>query len=473
MISFLKHARKTEVLLVKPDDKEAEIGIQKSFVTQFAENQNHHQRLFIQFLSSVLIVIVAYAFVYSNTASYSGMNIHKIISKDSITEKEVIINIKSEKFDTSKFDNGAIISYSQFSLLSIYIFAQIVLLILSIMILHMGYSFRRDQSVVNRIRIVNLTEETYDKLYGRKNFYGRGKGFLEYLPNFNSILFFAICIIQGVLFFSLFTYFQDFGDGEFYKISKTILLPPYNVNYIDLRTSLIFPLLVNFFLYTYYYNKYEFTVNNLDTYVPLIKPLCDKNWVVFVYIFVILLSASLLVYCFYKVNKIVHLWTFIYFYLIILLPTIVYAFIKKRNYGITLAQLVQGITYFVCGLLLIFHAYWYFTIHDSYVRGNSKLSFALTFGSVLIFLISNWIGSFISKSEETTLPKYLKEYNRFLFVLLYLFVLVSILELKWLDYLVATFFGIYSVLIGRRTTIKWRQGEYDDKFPASVDVSVK
>lgn len=200
-LKFLQIQKETDDFTVETGDREEEVSIQKSFVTQFAENQNHHQRLFIQFLSSVLIVIIAYAYVYSNTASNDGINAYKISSTDS-TVKEVVMNVKPEKFDSVKYDNGSILSYSQFSLLSIYVFSQIVLLVLSVMILHMGYSYRRDQSVVNRIRKINLGMSTYQKIFGTRNFSGSGKGFFEYLPNFNSILFFSICIIQAGLFIS-------------------------------------------------------------------------------------------------------------------------------------------------------------------------------------------------------------------------------------------------------------------------------
>ncbi|MEO6613403.1 MAG: hypothetical protein ABIT05_09010 [Chitinophagaceae bacterium] len=459
---FLKPKESVKEFSIKPEDQEEGIAIQKSFVSQFAENQNHHQRLFIQFLSSVLVVIIAYAYVYSNTASHSGMNINKVTSADSIPAHKVIMNVKPEKFDSVKYENGSIISYSQFSLLSIYVFAQIVLLVLSIMILHMGYSYRRDQSVVNKVRRINLGMPTYEKIYGKRNFSGTNKGFLEYLPNFNSILFFSICIIQIGLFFSLFIYFKNFDDakdGLFLTIEKTYVIPYYEVSYKDLRTSLIFPFLVNLFIYTYYYNKYEFTVNEKDTYVPLIEKMAYKPFVFSFYFVIIVLCGSIMLYSFYKVGMYIHLWTFLYFYIIILLPVIFHSFIRKNPKADQHSQFILGLVYIICGTILFFQSYQYFKRHTSYDIKVKQLSIWLTMSSVAIFMISNWAGVWLSKVKEG-LPHYLKAYNRFLFVLLYVFLIVYFLELKWFDYAVSCFFAVYAFLIGRRKIIKWRLGEY-------------
>ena len=247
LLKFFGKEKKYPPLKILAKDKEKEIKIQNSFVTQFAENQNHQQRLFIQFLSSVLVVIVAYAYVYSNTASSFGIKFYKYTNLDRTIYDTIYI--KPLLFDSVKDDSGAIISYSQLSLISIYTFSQIVLLILSIMVLHMGYSFRRDQAVVNRIRKINIGKPTYLKIFGKRNFAGYGKGYLAYLPNFNSILFFSICTIQLILFFSIYLYFKDFGDEEFYVVKNTVIFPNYILHYNTLRTSLIFPVLVNLFTY--------------------------------------------------------------------------------------------------------------------------------------------------------------------------------------------------------------------------------
>lgn len=471
IIDFLKIHKKKDPLELKYSDREKGIVIQQSFVNQFAENQNHQQRLFIQFLSSVLVVIVAYAFVYSNTASKHGINIHSHLKTDSTITKELVINIQPEKFDSSKYDNGSIISYSQLSLISIYLFAQIVLLILSIMILHMGYSFRRDQAVVNRIRRINLGQNTYDKIFGQSNFKGVGKGFFEYLPNFNSILFFSICIIQCVLFASIFIYFKDFGDEKFWTIDNTNLLPNYDIYYKELRTSLVFPVLFNIFSYTYYYNKYEFTVNHRDTYVPVIMKL-ENTWKgTWLYIFVITLCAGILVYCFYKIDKIIHLWTFVYFYIIILLPIIFYSFFRKSKYAATYSQAFQGLVYIVFGTMLLYHSCYYFNRHTSYSMRGNIADILFTGISVLVFAIVNNIGTITKESDYLTLAKYLKGYNRFLFVMFYAFIIDSFLKLKWFDYSVACFFGLYSILIGRRTIIKWRAGEYDSPVEQYLEIT--
>lgn len=229
---------------------------------------------------------------------------------------------------------------------------------------------------------------------------------------------------------------------------------------MNLRTSLVFPLLFNLFIYTYYYNKYEFTVNSVNTYVPLIKNMVSKSKTFFAYYCVILFSIALLVYSFYYVGKYLHLWAFIYFYLIILIHIICYQLLRKSSNSESYSQLIQGAFFGIFGILLFIHSYYYFKRHDTYVVQMSLTSSLLTIGSVLVFFLANWYGAWKVQSNKLSLPLYLKGYNRFLFVLLYVFFIVCFLKLKWLDYAVSCFFAIYAMLIGRRTIIKWRNHEY-------------
>ncbi|MBK7374302.1 MAG: hypothetical protein IPJ02_01625 [Chitinophagaceae bacterium] len=202
---------KSDVIEIKED----KVEIRKSFVAQFAENQNHNQKLFIQFLSSVLFVIIGFAFVYSNTATKSGIAVYntktekgsnliipiyiqdslKSINKlESDSPKMQIdsIRIYPDVANVKKNMDGAILSFSVSNLLGIYLFAEIVLLILLTIILHTGYTYRRDQQVVYRIRQTSLKGPDYFKIFGKKSYDPLNKNAYDFLPNFNLIIFMAI-----------------------------------------------------------------------------------------------------------------------------------------------------------------------------------------------------------------------------------------------------------------------------------------
>ncbi|MFN8289483.1 MAG: hypothetical protein U0U70_04455 [Chitinophagaceae bacterium] len=465
--SFFKKNRKIKDIEISDADKENDIQIQKSFLNQFAENQNHNQRLFIQFLSSVLIVITAYAYVYTNTTSSDGTYVYKTLPatvRDSSNNSQLsnpytIIKIDSYPFSSVKNENGAILSYSQMTLLSIYLFAQIALLILSIMILHMGYSFRRDQVTVYRIRRVNLRDETYKNIFGGKSSMGFGKGFFEYLPNFNSILFFSICVIQIGLFISIFFYLNRYGSETFAELGETFVTPPYSIKYTDLSSSLFFPLFINLFLYTYYYNRYEFGVNQENTYVPDIIRIYNKNGTFILYFIIGLINMGILVYSFYQVDKYIHLWT-IFYYLAIIQSSLVVYFLIDRVFKIKLseyyAQLFLGIMYVIFGVILFFHSYYWFIELKSDSKRITLFSIYLAAFSTLLFCVPNWVSK-----KNNDVARYLYGYNRFVAILFYAFLIDYFMELKWLDYAVSGFFSLYSILIGRRIIIKWRNSEYD------------
>ncbi|SHJ79447.1 hypothetical protein SAMN02745165_03203 [Malonomonas rubra DSM 5091] len=169
-----------------------------SFHRQFAENQNHHQKLLIQVVSSLAIVITGYAIVYSNISSESEL-FNVIIGK-----------VSGQKV------------YSIIHLLLSYLAAQSILCLLGLININIGYGFRRDQNVNFKIRKSNLNSR-YKDIFGDDHFDPRFKPLKEYLPNFNYIVYRVIITIQllflssiilSFIAFENFSLFKDFGAAE-------------------------------------------------------------------------------------------------------------------------------------------------------------------------------------------------------------------------------------------------------------------
>jgi len=169
----------------------------KSFHEQFAQNQNHHQKLFFQILSVIVTVAVGYSYVYT-----MGGEIPNSDLKPSIF------------------------------LLSLALIISTIVLGLSLVLLsNMAYGFRRDQFVNNRIRkqakLIHNKDESNDifpksydpawsfnkkqKEYSRKLrkmffpiriTYGLWIWVLKrlsWMPNFHNSLFFMLGLIQILL----------------------------------------------------------------------------------------------------------------------------------------------------------------------------------------------------------------------------------------------------------------------------------
>ena len=197
--------------------REFKYEILKSFHEQFAQNQNHHQNLFIKFLSAVLIVIAAYFFVYIKTTN------------------------KADFWDISYFTNSEnIISYAKIHLIGAYLLAQIIFNIMTAIILNMGYNFRRDQKVNYNIRRYYLGKSLYKDIYGEMSFNPCNLGFWDYLPGFHKIFYTSILLLQFVFFISV--------------VLKFNLI---NAPWINIFLFIyLFPLFYTLFLYPIYYKKY-------------------------------------------------------------------------------------------------------------------------------------------------------------------------------------------------------------------------
>lgn len=193
-------------------------GLLKSFHEQFAQNQNHHQKLFIQFISAVFIVIAGYVIVYTNT------------------------NLNADIFKIQKDPENRIISYAVIHLLGSYYLSQSIFILLISIILNMGYNFRRDQKVNYNIRIEILEDELYKKIYGEKAFNPSKLNFKDYLPGFNILFYSFIIILQLLFFLSLFLNKSLLSKLEISSCLEFIIL--------------IFPIFFSLYLYIHFYLKY-------------------------------------------------------------------------------------------------------------------------------------------------------------------------------------------------------------------------
>lgn len=144
---------------------------------QFAENQNHHQGLFIQLLIALFILFGGFGYVY----------VYTVDPTDSIPYSQTFIQCGY---------------FSYAILIAVGFIVSLVLLLLNCVILHLGYSFRRDQVINMKIRLYKLEnyEKIFEDLYKPTN-----KSCFKYLPDFYAIFFWAITILQLIIFISLCT----------------------------------------------------------------------------------------------------------------------------------------------------------------------------------------------------------------------------------------------------------------------------
>ena len=138
--------------------------------TQFAENQNHHQSLFVQFLVALLALFAGFGFVYTHT-------------KPDIAYNQTYVEISEN-----------LIYFSNIILLSTAVIVSSVLALLNLILLNQGYGFRRDQ-YLNMIIRKDKLQKKYDDIF--KGLYNpNDKGFFDFLPNFYTIFFWFITSFQ-------------------------------------------------------------------------------------------------------------------------------------------------------------------------------------------------------------------------------------------------------------------------------------
>lgn len=159
------------------ENMETKEKILENLHSQFAENQNHHQGLFIQFLIALLALFAGFGYVYTHTNPIIAYN------------QSFVQHIN----DVDYFSNQTLLNTS--------IIVLAVLLLLNGILINQGYSFRRDQHVNMQIRKKYLGDDykvIFGDLYNSDN-----KGFWSYLPNFYFIFFWFILGFQFSVFIAI------------------------------------------------------------------------------------------------------------------------------------------------------------------------------------------------------------------------------------------------------------------------------
>lgn len=213
---------------MKENTTETKDELLKSFHEQFAENQNHHQTVFIQFISAVFIVIVGYAIVYTNT-------------------------IKGADFISATKDKTTgehLVSYAIIHLIGSYFLAQIILTLLCTLTMNIGYGFRRDQNVNHKIRKHYFSETVYNDIFGTKSFNPTKKKLLDFLPEFNSIFVKSIILIQFLLTISILYILTQFDNFQ-------LNLCKHWVKHGLWVLFIFIPILFSLYSYRFYYKKYK------------------------------------------------------------------------------------------------------------------------------------------------------------------------------------------------------------------------
>jgi hypothetical protein len=204
-----------------------------SFNEQFATNQNHAQVIFIQFLTAILAVLIGYGYVYANT------------------------NASAFLFGAYK-EADKLISFSIVHLFGAFIIAELILTMLATVILNTGYSFRRDQLVIYRIRLKYL-KDGYEDIFGKASFNPKNKTLSDFLPEFTRSFFIGIAILQILLLISF-----------LYAIRQFICYPPFNCFWTLISNLLFFgPLLWTIFVYLNSFKKYYWIMTDTkDCWLP-------------------------------------------------------------------------------------------------------------------------------------------------------------------------------------------------------------
>jgi hypothetical protein len=152
-----------------------EIGktIVVSFHEQFAQNQNHHQKLFLQVLAVLLSVIAGFAYLYVRVDTKSP---------------ELTIKIET---------------------LYYYLGLSMVLLSMAVsLICNMALGFRRDQLMAANIRVItNVMDPNSNESYFFGSFNPKGKTrLLEWMPEFHLIFFVSLIAVKALLALSVTIY---------------------------------------------------------------------------------------------------------------------------------------------------------------------------------------------------------------------------------------------------------------------------
>jgi succinate dehydrogenase hydrophobic anchor subunit len=149
-----------------------------SFHEQFAQNQNHHQNLFLQILTLLISVLIGFGYLY------------------------VRVGVENAEIN---IDENTLVFFLVLSM---------ILLSLSIaLIFNMSLGFRRDQMVACNIRVkTNVMNIDDEKSYFPSKFNPLNKvTYVEWLPDFHKIFFIILLLIKILLIASSFSRMSEFN----------------------------------------------------------------------------------------------------------------------------------------------------------------------------------------------------------------------------------------------------------------------
>ena len=164
-----------------------------SFHEQFAQNQNHHQRMFVQVLAVLITVLVGFGYAYTSLQNGSS--------------------------------NGSNAVNMEFDMLSASLMISMVLLSLAIaLIVNMAYGFRRDQTTACRIRVKAGAMEAWKDSNGPDIYFPTkynpvGKTGCCWMPGYHNIFFTALIAIKFVLVFIALCSIENDKHGFLYCTS--------------------------------------------------------------------------------------------------------------------------------------------------------------------------------------------------------------------------------------------------------------
>ena len=215
----------------------------KSFHTQFAQNQNHHQNLFIQVVSILLTVIIGFGYT--------------------------LFNFKS----TGYSPNISTIGIFEFS--AAFTISELILTLGIAIVSNMAMGYRRDQLMNTKIReAANLTADSASspseknefnifaisynpmKNYYDKHFNKNKRMFFDWMPNFHVIFSITFLVIQFLIILIYFT-----------KLSINKYLMFHINNYFDFYSLIcvigIILAVISYWIINHFHKKLElFYLNN-------------------------------------------------------------------------------------------------------------------------------------------------------------------------------------------------------------------
>jgi hypothetical protein len=279
------HANKSQKEKLN-DIPELGIDIARSFHEQFAQNQNHHQVLFVQVLAVLVTVLVGFGYVYIRTkvptepipATMIGTMKPKATFSLSTTARQKIAtpgvtSVKNTERPCPSCQPCPQVKESQtetnITVGTLYAFLALAAILLSFgvaLISNMALGFRRDQMVAANIRVLSLVMKqptsSPDKVTGTgdvQDFFPEGFNpvdnttWFSWMPEFHKIFLITLVIVKIVLALSVFKHPQ-FGRAWYEENCDSFI----SIMFWTVVVSLI----ADFLVPTWYWWKWRGTARN-------------------------------------------------------------------------------------------------------------------------------------------------------------------------------------------------------------------